>query len=115
MRRQERTKRQTVHAHNGYILRNPLASFPQSTNGTNGHNIRTGKHRCEFTACLQQGLDGIVAVLIGIANALVIPLRVKGDVIGQESPAAALVTQAAGIRNFPVAADDGDTPVTQTD
>ena len=75
---------QTVQSQHRHVLRNPLARVPQSTDGTDGHHIRAGKQGGKLPSCAQQRLGRPVAVPVGIAHALVVPLRVKVQAVGPD-------------------------------
>ena len=85
---------------------------PQGTDGTDGHHIGDGKDGGKLAAVFQQLSGGLVAILTGETDALVIPFGIKVNAVLPEGDLAAFVPQAADIRGFPVAADDGNVPVT---
>ena len=104
---------QAVQSHNGHVLRHPFSGLLQSADGADGHYVRTGKQGGKFPARCQQVLGRPVAVLIGIADALIVPVRIKGDSMVGKGRNATLKPQAAGVGYLPVAADNGNLPVAQ--
>ena len=94
---QETAQRQSVKSHNGNILRNPQTIVVQRPDSADCHNISSGKQCGEGPAGGDELLGGVVAILTGIANPLVIQLLIVCDGVIPERLQAAFVAKTAGV------------------
>ena len=69
----------------------------QRPNGTDGHHVRNGKERCKGPAISNKLLGGIVTILTGETNPLIVLLFVIFDAVLPEGLQAAFIAEPAGI------------------